>query len=387
METESESYQHQLDDVYLIPSTVSEVDSQSKLSRMLLFVIFFFSLYFVFAAAATTTRDVNTARTIDSNKLLLQKTKRPDTDLFAEIGIETSSPDYPELSSLEYLPWENVIEPYRNQTLAVSSVVIDGKDVLSNGKMKDYIFHWNINDYFFEGEEITVNLPFVGVYDCNVSLIDQSEGATYTSNFTLAIKYVRREIKSLTDTDRDDFFSALQILYTVNMSTGTALYGEKYANAEYFLYKHLTGAGRSDCDHWHDGAAFPTIHTAFTLFAEQALQSINPSIAMPYWEYAQVAFPFNLSFFSVATYLIFSFLSRPFCIYYRINIFMNIGLNLKYSTKIGLVQHFPSQNTTTLMVIIFVLPAPLQPWLLFQLNWASVLLLLFFLFQMEYGRI
>lgn len=45
-----------------------------------------------------------------------------------------------------------------------------------------------------------------------------------------------------------------------------------------------TSGGARDCDHWHAGAGFVTSHIAITLQYEQALQSINPSIAMPYWD-------------------------------------------------------------------------------------------------------
>lgn len=39
------------------------------------------------------------------------------------------------------------------------------------------------------------------------------------------------------------------------------------------------------CDHWHDGAGFVTSHIALTLLFEQSLQAINPSIAVPYWDF------------------------------------------------------------------------------------------------------
>ncbi|CAB1107834.1 unnamed protein product [Ectocarpus sp. CCAP 1310/34] len=47
--------------------------------------------------------------------------------------------------------------------------------------------------------------------------------------------------------------------------------------------KSGTGGAR-DCDHWHEGAGFVTAHIAITLMYEQALQAVNPSIALPYWD-------------------------------------------------------------------------------------------------------
>ena len=43
-------------------------------------------------------------------------------------------------------------------------------------------------------------------------------------------------------------------MYTVEEEAGAAKYGPKFKTAEYYLFKHLNGAGTSDCDHWHDGA-------------------------------------------------------------------------------------------------------------------------------------
>lgn len=208
------------------------------------------------------------------------------------ISITASSPDYQSLDSLSYLPWDNLIEPYRDQYLAISAVIVDGVDDTSTYKHSSadkYNFEWTILGETYSGYVVTVNVQATGIFNCTVSIEDNSDGTVYSSNFTLAVKYVRREIRSLTESDRDAFFDALQLLYTTNSTDGIALYGAKFANAEKFLYHHLNGAARSDCDHWHDGAGFITQHTAFTLFAEQSLQSVNPSIAMPYWEYAQVA--------------------------------------------------------------------------------------------------
>lgn len=110
-------------------------------------------------------------------------------------------------------------------------------------------------------------------------------GASYTLSFTLAVKYVRREVRALTDDDREAIMNAIYMMYTVDEVPGKALYGEKFNTAEYYVYKHLNGAGTTDCDHWHDGAGIVTHHMAFTLEVEQTLQTIDPSLAMPYWEY------------------------------------------------------------------------------------------------------
>jgi len=47
------------------------------------------------------------------------------------------------------------------------------------------------------------------------------------------------------------YLISLNILYTTSKSDGVAKYGSKFISAEDFSYKHLNGAARVDCDHWH----------------------------------------------------------------------------------------------------------------------------------------
>jgi len=98
-------------------------------------------------------------------------------------------------------------------------------------------------------------------------------------------KYVRREVRSLLDADREAWFSAVQVLQHVPTSAGQELYGSKYFSKDHFTRLHLYYGGALDCDHWHQGAGFVTSHVALTLMWEQALQSVNPSIAAPYWDF------------------------------------------------------------------------------------------------------
>ena len=197
-------------------------------------------------------------------------------------------------------------------------------------------------------------------------------GELFEYDFVVTVKYVRRELRALTDRDRETFFNAVSVLQRVPSAVGRAVYGEKYYSKDYFNRMHLyygeaacekrrrsvllvlaarPGSfgssrvmargvlvvtrnvssrsrsldvvvdacvlipdvdllpllpfpafsfprrpsppsppfpsplgGARDCDHWHAGAGFVTSHIAITLMYEQALQSINPSIAMPYWD-------------------------------------------------------------------------------------------------------
>ena len=212
------------------------------------------------------------------------------------INIEVESPGYGSLSSTSLLPWDAIAEPAKNQTLYVSSFQIEGIDM----DLEDFDVSWNINDeYYYSGSTVNMKIDEVGVYSGTVELSPITTGSArrktlrtdiymskiYSYDFTLAVKYVRREIRSLSDDDRNKFLDALQIMYTVDGDTGREKYGSKYIDASEAVYKHLNGAGRTDCDHWHDGAGLIVHHMAYTLQVEQSLQTIDSSISMPYWEY------------------------------------------------------------------------------------------------------
>ena len=47
--------------------------------------------------------------------------------------------------------------------------------------------------------------------------------------------------------------SAMHLMYTTPSRDGAFLYGEHFRSGEQLVYKHLTAAGTTDCDHWHDG--------------------------------------------------------------------------------------------------------------------------------------
>ncbi|CAN0566766.1 unnamed protein product, partial [Ectocarpus sp. 12 AP-2014] len=82
------------------------------------------------------------------------------------------------------------------------------------------------------------------------------------------------------------FFDALETLYRLPTSEGVEQFGSDYKGIDYFVQLHLDGAGVKDCDHWHDDAGIMTHHVGFTLQFEQAMQLVDPSVTIPYWEYS-----------------------------------------------------------------------------------------------------
>ncbi|KAH8070600.1 hypothetical protein JL721_5000 [Aureococcus anophagefferens] len=104
-------------------------------------------------------------------------------------------------------------------------------------------------------------------------------------DFTVMVKYVRREIRALGDADREGFLGALHVVYHASDADGKRRYGSKFRSSTYLVKKHLYGAADRSCDHWHDDAGILNHHVAFTLELEQSLQAIDARVAVPYWDY------------------------------------------------------------------------------------------------------
>lgn len=139
--------------------------------------------------------------------------------------------------------------------------------------------------------------------------------------FQVRVKYVRRELRSLTDQDREMFFNAVAVLQRVPSAVGQEVYGSNYYSKDFMTRLHLyygerteslfarespllerqqspcvvfakhlirsfcEAGGTKDCDHWHQGAGFVTSHMGLTLMYEQSLQAVNPAVSVPYWDF------------------------------------------------------------------------------------------------------
>ena len=204
------------------------------------------------------------------------------------LTLEVRHPSYDTLDSLNYLQWEHIAEPYKPMKYSVKALATEAEGDIS---VDGVDVTWIIDDTKYEGStvEATIN-GSSGTRQGSVEVVYYSSSGTRYScknEFDITLKYVRRNLYSLNDDDLASWLSALKIYYSTPTAKGQQIYGDKYFSAETSLYDHLNAAGRSDCDHWHDGAGILVNHAAFTLAVEQSLQAIDPTLSMPYWEYAQ----------------------------------------------------------------------------------------------------
>eukprot|EP00903_Cladosiphon_okamuranus_P011690 g10995.t1 len=106
-----------------------------------------------------------------------------------------------------------------------------------------------------------------------------------STNVEVFCKYVRREIRSLFDEERDQMFDAMKVLWDVGMEEGRDLYGPDYMDVWTIDKFHQIGASDIECDHLHDGIGFGVTHSMVTMMFENSLQLVNPMISLPYWDF------------------------------------------------------------------------------------------------------
>jgi tyrosinase len=88
--------------------------------------------------------------------------------------------------------------------------------------------------------------------------------------------YVRKNQSSLTSTERDNFINAIKTLKTTyRPGSDISVYDE-------FVKEHYDAFSAG---HAHGGPAFLAWHREFLLQFEQELQTVDPTVTIPYWDF------------------------------------------------------------------------------------------------------
>mmetsp|Transcript_19158 Transcript_19158/g.24856 ORF Transcript_19158/g.24856 Transcript_19158/m.24856 type:complete len:656 (-) Transcript_19158:256-2223(-) len=204
----------------------------------------------------------------------LQRLKVEEIQSDLDITVQNSYTKTSPIQTGKYAyPWNYIAEPYKATVLAV----VNGRH--------DARYKW-IVDGHIQGYGSSVGVLWTSIGWKRVILIEKVNGTTTsTAVFNVIVKYVRREIRSVFDRDRETFFQAAMILQRVPTEVGIRVFGSKYLSKDHLSRVHLYYGGSWDCDHWHQGAGFVTSHVAFTLQFEQSLQTIYPEVTTPYWDF------------------------------------------------------------------------------------------------------
>ena len=171
-----------------------------------------------------------------------------DTKSF--VVLESRSVGYEEVKSKNLLPWDLIVEPNRANTVRIAKFVFNRVDM--NVHTEDFKVIWSIGGEEYYGPSFQLELSSVGAMKGGIKIFRKAANDAasssdmellYSQDITVAVKYVRREIRSLTEADRSKFLKALRIMYTTSQEDGNQRYGSSFLSAETILLTHLTSAG------------------------------------------------------------------------------------------------------------------------------------------------
>jgi len=95
---------------------------------------------------------------------------------------------------------------------------------------------------------------------------------------------VRREIRTLSNEERKQFFDALWIIKRTPGDVGRKTYGDQFMSMDELVIKHAHASLDPRCDQGHFGPAFVAFHRLYTWMFENVLLLIAPELkAAPYW--------------------------------------------------------------------------------------------------------
>ena len=136
--------------------------------------------------------------------------------------------------------------------------------------------------------QVTASVP-PGQYTFDVTEKCWSGGMATTKTMTQTawVKYVRRELMSLTDADREEFLDTFRKMWDTTTTEGIEKYGAAFKSVYYFAMVHNDGGANSICDEFHAGAGFLANHIFLGIYLERAMRMINPRVSLHYMEYTR----------------------------------------------------------------------------------------------------
>lgn len=140
---------------------------------------------------------------------------------------------------------EMVVEPFRETRITASTLA----GAFLGGRFNWLLVRADEAGLPLEGVEAHVDAkagPFATVtltdagekYALLVQQTRADESVVAEKRVTITCKYVRRELRDLTEADRTGYFSAMREFYTVPLEEGRAKYGSAFYNARHVAAYH-----------------------------------------------------------------------------------------------------------------------------------------------------
>lgn len=186
---------------------------------------------------------------------------------------------YPQigLAYLSYADVDAIVEPFRATTLSLST--------LSDCSAGSLLFEAESSRIFETDDACRAhNVSFESLGGpFTLRVLDRTSTEIWSG--LILVKRARREIRSLSSDDRERFLDAAQAVYFTPTASGIRVYGDKFIGHDNLTAIHANQAAGLYCDGLHDGTGFLLQHAAFSLVFERSIQSVDPLVSLPYWDY------------------------------------------------------------------------------------------------------
>lgn len=189
--------------------------------------------------------------------------------------------------------YAGVVEPYASMSLYVQ----DSASAFAAGHTFRYTIcpstteEYNATSECTFGEytessarHVTVECSPFDTFDITVTEYDGHDFVRNSTSKAMCM-YVRREIRTLSSSDLSATMDAMYALWSTSEEDGQALYGENFHASSYFTEAHTFNAAQQDADHIHEGLGFLPQHVKISNMFELAMQSVDPSVSLPYWDF------------------------------------------------------------------------------------------------------
>jgi hypothetical protein len=185
-----------------------------------------------------------------------------------------------------------VIEPHSPMILEVINPVVDltySYNLVSNILEEDIqsgsLSILSATSTSFSSEIFTVACNPYDTFKLKISAISSTQETVIETTNSVICMYVRREIRSLSLSDLNKTLDVMLEIYTLGEEEGRAKYGDNFHSSTHFTEWHFFNAAQRDADHIHEGMGFLPQHIKETNQFELAMQAIDPSITLPYWDF------------------------------------------------------------------------------------------------------
>jgi hypothetical protein len=192
-----------------------------------------------------------------------------------------------------------VLEPYVTNVLKMApcETTKGWNQQITDSAEEDYTVQWSAEAVAGSGHEATASFKFLeggaGHREVTVEVEPANAQFWVTARVTNGrtgeehvvrekthVKHVRRELRRLTQKDRDEYFNTMQKMFLRTQKEGEEIWGKDFTS-----HGTLSALHNSQDYTYHGNLFFLTSHPAMQMRLERSLRAIYPAVATPYWDF------------------------------------------------------------------------------------------------------